>query len=94
MRKKKRRGEITHRNPLSLYKVKVSSLSFFLRPSEGCIFFLGCITPPPVLYGDVLPIYFSSNQFKVIPEVCIAHSYCARILRHQRAHMSARAYKT
>ena len=31
---------------------------------------------------------------KVIPEFCIAHSYCARILRHQRAHMSARAYKT
>ena len=32
--------------------------------------------------------------FKVIPEFCIAHSYCARFLRHQRAHMSARAYKT
>ena len=33
-------------------------------------------------------------EVKVIPEFCIAHSYCARILRHQRAHMSARAYKT
>ena len=27
---------------------------------------------------------------KVTPEFCIAHSYCARILRHQRAHMSVR----
>ena len=26
----------------------------------------------------------------MIPEFCIAHSYCARFLRHQRAHMSAR----
>ena len=34
------------------------------------------------------------NNVKVIPEFCIAHSYCARFLRHQRAHMSARAYKT
>ena len=31
---------------------------------------------------------------KVIPWFYIAHSYCARFLRHQRAHMSARAYKT
>ena len=27
---------------------------------------------------------------KVIPEFCIAHPYCARFLRQQRAHMSAR----
>ena len=33
-------------------------------------------------------------NFKVIPWFCIAHSYCARFLRHQHAHMSARAYKT
>ena len=26
----------------------------------------------------------------MIPEFCIVHSYCARFLRHQRAHMSAR----
>ena len=31
---------------------------------------------------------------KVIPKFRIAHSYCARFLRHQRAYMSARAYKT
>ena len=24
------------------------------------------------------------GQVKVIPEFCIAHSYCARFLRHQR----------
>ena len=33
-------------------------------------------------------------SLKVIPWFCIAHSYCARFLRHQHAHMSARAYKT
>ena len=33
------------------------------------------------------------KTIKVIPEFCIAHSYCARILRHQRAHMSERAHK-
>ena len=43
-----------------------------------------------------LPIVLRSDtrwgrKLKVIPEFCIAHSYCARILRHQRAHMSARA---
>ena len=27
----------------------------------------------------------TGTQVKVIPEFCIAHSYCARILRHQRA---------
>ena len=36
----------------------------------------------------------ANMEFKVIPEFCIAHSYCARFLRHQRAHMSAHAYKT
>ena len=30
------------------------------------------------------------SMLKVISEFCIAHSYCARFLRHQRAHMSAR----
>ena len=34
------------------------------------------------------------SVIKVIPWFCIAHSYCARFLRHQHAHMSARAYKT
>ena len=34
------------------------------------------------------------RYLKVIPGICIVHSYCARFLRHQRAHMSARAYKT
>ena len=33
-----------------------------------------------------------AKDFTVIPEFCIAHSYCARCLRHQHAHM--RAYKT
>ena len=37
---------------------------------------------------------FLDVHLKVIPEFCIAHSYCARFLRHQRAHMSPRAYKT
>ena len=32
-----------------------------------------------------------TEKLKVIPEFCIAHPYCARFLRHQRAHMSARA---
>ena len=37
-----------------------------------------------------LPIHYRI-VFKVIPEFCIAHSYCARrFLCHQRAHMSAR----
>ena len=32
----------------------------------------------------------SMHFIKVIPGFCIAHSYCARFLRHQRAHMRAR----
>ena len=43
---------------------------------------------------EIQPTNLQSEYIKVIPEFCIAHSYCARILRHQRAHMSARAYKT
>ena len=31
---------------------------------------------------------------KVIPQYCIAHLYCARFPRHQRAHMSACSCKT
>ena len=31
---------------------------------------------------------------KVIPWYCIAHPYCARFSRHQRAHMSACTCKT
>ena len=34
------------------------------------------------------------RHFKVIPKFCIAHTYCAQFLRHQRVHMSARVYKT
>ena len=30
------------------------------------------------------------DEIKVIPEFCIAHSYCARFLRQQRSHISAR----
>ena len=30
-----------------------------------------------------------SSLVKVIPQYCIAHLYCARFSRHQRAHMSA-----
>ena len=42
-----------------------------------------------------LRVFGSISSFiKVIPGFCIAHSYCARFLRHQRAHMSARTYKT
>ena len=29
------------------------------------------------------------DKLKVIPQYCIAHAYCARCLRHQRAQMSA-----
>ena len=36
----------------------------------------------------------SSSVFKVIPEFCIAHSYCVRFLRLQQANMSARADET
>ena len=32
---------------------------------------------------------FQGNYLKVIPEFCIAHSYCARFLCHQGAHISA-----
>ena len=32
--------------------------------------------------------------FKVIPQYCIAHLYCARFSRHQRTHMSACSCKT
>ena len=32
--------------------------------------------------------------FKVIPQYCTAHLYCARFSRHQRAHMSACSCKT
>ena len=34
---------------------------------------------------------FQGNYLKVIPEFGIAHSYCARFLRHHRAHISALA---
>ena len=34
------------------------------------------------------------NDIKVIPWYCIAHPYCARFSRHQRAHMSACTCKT
>ena len=34
------------------------------------------------------------NHLKVIPQYYIAHPYCARVSRHQRAHMSACTCKT
>ena len=34
------------------------------------------------------------GSLKVIPQYCIAHLYCARFSRHQRAHMSACSCKT
>ena len=34
------------------------------------------------------------EDIKVIPQYCIAHLYCARFSRHQRAHMSACSCKT
>ena len=34
------------------------------------------------------------RQIKVIPWYCIAHPYCARFSRHQRAHMPACTCKT
>ena len=42
--------------------------------------------------SDLLAIkeQFGHKSIKVIPKFCIAHSYCARFLRHQRAHISAR----
>ena len=36
----------------------------------------------------------AKHPFKVIPQYCIAHLYCARFSRHQRAHMSACSCKT
>ena len=33
------------------------------------------------------------TSFKVIPQYCIAHLFCARFSRHQRAHMSVCAYE-
>ena len=36
----------------------------------------------------------SRNHLKVIPQYCIAHPCCARVLRHQRVHMSAYTCKT
>ena len=44
--------------------------------------------------SDVNLVTCHTLRLKVIPGFCIAHSYCAQFLRHQRAHISARAYKT
>ena len=39
-------------------------------------------------------VFSINRELKVIPQYCIAHLYCARFLRHQRAHMSACSCKT
>ena len=37
---------------------------------------------------------FFHQQLKVIPQYCIAHPYCARFSRHQRAQIGAYTYTT
>ena len=58
-----------------------------------------CLQIYPVALNSYLGLpELSKKNFlvciKVIPGFCIAHSFCPRFLRHQRAHMSARVYKT
>ena len=44
--------------------------------------------------SDVNYVNQIRTTIKVIPQYCIAHIYCARFSRHQRAHMSAYSCKT
>ena len=45
-------------------------------------------------YLQSLALFVEQTQelIKVIPPYCIAHPYCARFLRHQRAQMSVCTY--
>ena len=69
-----------------MYKVKHS-----LVPEHVCKIFFQQDKHYNLRSDFPVPRY---NTVKVIPGFCIAHSYWARFLRHQRAHMGARAYKT
>ena len=66
---------------------RVSGGSIAGEPREE---FMSEIPVCHIWYGFCLPPTFSTfdESIKVIPEICIAHPYCARFLRHQRVHMS------